>query len=45
MTTYTCQQCNKPARVEGGAVVRSCTCTAPVIANLTATATGTGNMK
>jgi hypothetical protein len=44
MTTYTCQKCGKPACVQAGAVVRLCTCSAPIIAHLTATATGSSKL-
>lgn len=40
MTTYECKDCGKPAQVKNGALVRDCQCSAPVIANLKAHATG-----
>lgn len=42
MTTYSCQACSAPAIVINGSVIRGCTCTAPIIANIKAHATGTG---
>lgn len=42
MTTYTCKACEAPVQVDATGVHRSCTCEAPVIAHLTATASGQG---
>lgn len=45
MTTYSCAKCSLPAVVKQGAVVRACACAAPIIAHLTAKATGTAVLK
>jgi len=43
MTTYACKACGADVSVVNGAVVRTCTCEAGVVAHLTATATGQGS--
>lgn len=45
MTTYSCKACKAPAKVVNGAVVKGCTCAAPVIANLQAVASGAGGVR
>jgi endogenous inhibitor of DNA gyrase (YacG/DUF329 family) len=41
MTTYTCKECGKPVeRGKDGAFVHNCSCNAPIIADMKATATG-----
>jgi uncharacterized Zn finger protein (UPF0148 family) len=41
---YTCRDCGAPAYVKDGKVVRSCSHTVPVIASMTAVATGEGKV-
>lgn len=36
MSGYTCKACGKPAGVVRGSVVRSCQCSAPVVAHMSA---------
>jgi len=45
MTVYTCKACNAPATLNNGVVTPTCQCKAPIIAHLTATATGEGGVK
>jgi DNA-directed RNA polymerase subunit RPC12/RpoP len=45
MTVYRCAHCSAPAKVEAGVVVRTCACSAKVIADLKAKATGAGGVK
>ena len=40
MTTYECKECKAPVSVDNGTVRKSCSCEAPVIANLRAVAYG-----
>ena len=40
MTTYECKECKAPVSIDHGNARKSCTCEAPIIANLTAVAYG-----
>lgn len=45
MTTYHCSECEAPATVEEGEVIRSCDHEAPIIADIQAVATGESSVK
>lgn len=40
MTTYECKDCGKPVQIKNATPVRVCGCSAPIIANIKAHATG-----
>jgi DNA-directed RNA polymerase subunit RPC12/RpoP len=45
MTTYNCKDCGKSVELsKGGEFVRPCGCSAPIIANLKATARGASSV-
>jgi len=45
MTTYTCESCKAPVTIVNGTPVRTCKCTAPIVASLRATVTGKGGVQ
>lgn len=45
MTTYTCKACCAPANLVNGSVVRTCNCTAPIVASIQAVARGAGGVQ
>lgn len=45
MTTYACQCCNAPVTMVNGTPVKTCKCSAPIIASLRATVTGKGGVQ
>lgn len=44
MSGYACAACGMECDVQGGSLQRPCTCVAPVVVQLTATAYGTGGV-
>lgn len=42
MTVYKCMKCDAPVSVVNGVVVKTCTCTAGIIAYIKASARGVG---
>jgi hypothetical protein len=42
---YKCSKCNMPVVVINDKVIKVCKCEAPIIAEISATATGKGNVK
>jgi hypothetical protein len=45
MTTYTCKECGKPAKIVNGEAVKECSHKGGLIAHLSAVATGNGGVK
>lgn len=45
MPIYACKCCNAPAALVNGTLVRTCACTAPVVASMKAVARGAGGVQ